>query len=308
MSRIQSRHFKIGGRSIEIVVEGDDLAEAVYANLAMHASPQISASDGGVLLEISENPQTSRRRGAALYEDHRKRIWSRPNHVVCEVIAKRGTHEHAYYDFLLPALVELLSVTGAFALHAGAVSLQGGSNLLVVGTSGSGKSTLVADLLACGSTIFTDDIVFIDGSSNAYTLWRPIHVNLAIAELLGISPWLGNEYLPGSGKYNLAPGAIGLPNSWVQAFRFPVAVLHPFRAADDRTAPVVNRLSPMLAAHRTLRELYPGATTLPQDMLRDIAGRLLNLPHIGVEYTAPGAERLRAAIVDELAREGAHEP
>jgi hypothetical protein len=108
---------------------------------------------------------------------------------------------------LFVALAIALRAHGRFHLHAGAVALENGRTVLILGASGAGKTTTTLALAAAGANPLGDDTLFVWRSPTGLrlaSLRGRFHVGSHTQGIFpSFAPFLGEPLAPGSDKRSL---------------------------------------------------------------------------------------------------------
>lgn len=100
-------------------------------------------------------------------------------------VEKINEMESLYYHLLSPLITKTLCYKGLFYLHGACMEIHN-KGIIFLGIRNSGKSTLSIVNLLAGSRFLTDDCIFLDDELVAQTLYRPIHIDPALGEVLNI--------------------------------------------------------------------------------------------------------------------------
>lgn len=130
--------------------------------IVLDTSPLIEEGDPGTRIERSRTEP-----GTFVFQfldGTRFRIEANGRRVIAHFPSTSTGEDMAAY-FVGPILAFMIRLRGAFALHSGAVVIDGGA-LLITGVAGAGKSTTTAAFLARGALLVTDDVAVIDWKSD----------------------------------------------------------------------------------------------------------------------------------------------
>ena len=114
--------------------------------------------------------------------------------------------ESLYYHLLSPIIKKTLCSSGLVYFH-GACFEMGQRGLVFLGERNAGKSTLSILELLDGNKFLTDDCIFLDEDMVAKSLYRPIHIDPQMGEVLKISDRISpdDKYLSKEKEVNYYP-------------------------------------------------------------------------------------------------------
>lgn len=130
--------------------------------IVLDTSPLNEEGDPGTRIERSRTDP-----GTFVFEfldGTRFRIEENGRRVIAHIPSASTAEDMAAY-FVGPILAFVVRLRGGFALHAGAVVIDGAA-LLITGAAGAGKSTTTAAFLTRGAFLVTDDVAVIDWKSD----------------------------------------------------------------------------------------------------------------------------------------------
>ena len=114
--------------------------------------------------------------------------------------------ESLYYHLFSPVIKKTLCYKGLFYLHGACLEINN-KGIIFLGERNAGKSTLSILELLEGNRFLTDDCIFLDDFMKAKSIYRPIHIDPNMGEMLKISDRISvdDKYLSKEKEVNYYP-------------------------------------------------------------------------------------------------------